>query len=64
MLVLSRKCGEQIKIGDNITVTIVGLSSNSVKIGIEAPASVPIFRQELLENVKPPRRVIELSTRS
>ena len=47
MLVLTRKTGEQLQIGDGITVTVVRTSHNSVKIGIEAPPGVTIFREEL-----------------
>lgn len=48
MLVLSRKLGEKICIGDNICVTIVAIDRGKIRIGIEAPRNVPIFRQELL----------------
>jgi len=49
MLVLTRKKGEQIQIGDNITVTIIRCGARDVKIGIEAPKGVNIARAELLE---------------
>ncbi len=52
MLVLSRKQNERIRIGSDIVITIVSLSENNVKIGIEAPASVKILRDELYESVK------------
>ena len=47
MLVLSRKPGEKILIGDNITVTIVRIGPNTVRIGIEAPRDMNIVREEL-----------------
>jgi carbon storage regulator len=47
MLVLSRKSQESIRIGDSITVTIVRIKGNTVRIGIEAPDSVKIVRSEL-----------------
>jgi carbon storage regulator len=47
MLVLSRKPGEQLRIGDNITITVVEVRGNRVKIGIEAPRSVGVVRSEL-----------------
>ncbi len=47
MLVLSRKQNEQIQIGEGVTVTVLGVKGNVVKIGIEAPRSVRILRAEL-----------------
>lgn len=47
MLVLSRKTQESIRVGDSITVTIVRIKGNTVRIGIEAPESVKIVRSEL-----------------
>ena len=49
MLVLSRKLGEKIYISDNICITIVDIDRGKIRLGIEAPRDVPIFRQELLE---------------
>jgi len=57
MLVLSRKLGEKIVIGDNIVVTVVKIDRNQIRIGIEAPQEVPVYREEIsptrLGNVKP-----------
>ena len=47
MLVLSRKTSERILIGDDITITIVRIGPNSVRIGIEAPKTMNIVRDEL-----------------
>jgi carbon storage regulator len=52
MLVLSREVGEGIKIGDQIEVTVVRISSGVVRIGIEAPSATPIFRAELQEELE------------
>jgi carbon storage regulator len=49
MLVLSRKLGEKIYINDNICITIVDIDRGKIRLGIEAPREVPIFRQELLQ---------------
>ena len=54
MLVLSRKLGEKIYIGDNICLTVVDIDRGKIRLGIEAPRDVPIVRQELLANDKPP----------
>ena len=47
MLVLSRKTGEKICIGDNITITVTQAAGNRIKLGIEAPKSVSIVRGEI-----------------
>ncbi|HMC65127.1 MAG TPA: carbon storage regulator [Gemmataceae bacterium] len=48
MLVLSRKLGEKICIGENIFITVVDIDRGKIRLGIEAPRDVPIYRQELL----------------
>jgi carbon storage regulator len=52
MLVLSRKLGEKIYISDNICITVVDIDRGKIRLGIEAPREVPIFRQELLTGEK------------
>jgi carbon storage regulator len=47
MLVLSRKLGEKIVIGDNILVTVVKIDRNQIRIGIEAPSDIPVYREEI-----------------
>jgi carbon storage regulator len=47
MLVLSRKLGEKIVIGDNIVVTVVKIDRNQIRIGIEAPSEVLVYREEI-----------------
>ena len=51
MLVLSRKLGERICIGDNIYITVVDINRGKIRLGIEAPRDVPVYRQELLGDV-------------
>ena len=52
MLVLSRKKGETIKIGDDIEITIVATANDQVKIGIQAPKNIEILRKELFEEIQ------------
>jgi carbon storage regulator len=51
MLVLSRKVGERIWIGDQISITVVRISGGGVRIGIEAPSEMPVVREELKKGV-------------
>lgn len=53
MLVLTRKESQRIQIGDNITITVVRVQGNKVRIGIEAPAELPICREEILFDASP-----------
>jgi carbon storage regulator len=53
MLVLSRKVGERILIGDDIRVTIVRIGGGGVRVGIEAPASLNVVREELKQRASP-----------
>ncbi len=52
MLVLTRRLGESINIGDNIKITVVDIDGKQVKIGIEAPKDISIFREEVYERIK------------
>lgn len=52
MLVLTRRSEEAIKLGDDITITVVEIKGNQVRLGIEAPADVRIYRKELYEKIK------------
>jgi carbon storage regulator len=49
MLVLSRKPGEKVRIGSDITLTILELHGNRVRVGIDAPSRVPVMRDELCD---------------
>jgi carbon storage regulator len=52
MLVLTRKSGEAINVGDDITVTVLEVKGNQVRLGIQAPLNVIIHRKELYEKIK------------
>lgn len=52
MLVLSRKIGERVLIGDNIAVTVVRITGGGVRLGIEAPPEMPVIREELKEQLE------------
>lgn len=52
MLILSRKVNEKIKIGDDITIGLIEIRGDQVKIGIEAPKNIKVFRQEVFESIQ------------
>ena len=52
MLVLSRKTNESIVIDGNITVSVLRVDHDNVRLGIEAPLEIPIFRKEIYEEIK------------
>ncbi len=52
MLVLTRRLGESITIGDNVKIIVVEIDGNQVKLGIEAPRDIEIYREELYERIK------------
>jgi carbon storage regulator len=53
MLVLSRKCGEEIVIGENITVKVLYLQGGRVKLGVSAPEHTPVHRAEVQDKLVP-----------
>ena len=52
MLVLARKVGQSIVISDNIELLVIEVRGNQVRLGIEAPRSIPVHRKELLEKIR------------
>ena len=52
MLILTRKAGESIKIGDDVTIEVLSMSGSNVKIGIDAPKTINILRKELYDMIK------------
>jgi carbon storage regulator len=52
MLILTRKLGERITIGDDITISLLEIKGSQVKLGIEAPENISIHRQEIYERIR------------
>lgn len=52
MLILTRRVGETLMIGDNVTVTVLGVKGNQVRIGVDAPRDVTVHREEIYERIK------------
>ncbi|WP_238787580.1 carbon storage regulator CsrA [Thiospirillum jenense] len=52
MLILTRRVGETLMIGDDVTVTVLGVKGNQVRIGVNAPRDVAVHREEIYERIK------------
>ena len=59
MLLLTRKLGENIRIGDDVKITIVEVKGNHVKLGIDAPPNVKVHREEIYERIQEENRRIQ-----
>jgi carbon storage regulator len=56
MLVITRKSGERICLGDDVTVTVLEIAGSTVRLGIDAPAEIPVYRHEIWAAVKEENR--------
>ena len=56
MLILTRRMGETLMIGDEVTVTVYGVSGDQIKFGIRAPREVAVHREEIYERIKAGKR--------
>lgn len=52
MLILTRRVGETLNIGDEVQVTVLGIKGNQVRIGVNAPKDVPVHREEIYERIQ------------
>jgi carbon storage regulator len=52
MLILTRRVGETVMIGEDVTVTVLGVKGNQVRMGINAPRTVAVHREEIFERIK------------
>lgn len=52
MLILTRRVGETLMVGDDVTVTVLGVKGNQVRIGVNAPRDVAVHREEIYERIK------------
>ena len=51
MLVLTRRLGESVKIGDDITITVLAIKQSQIRLGVAAPKKVPVHREEIYERI-------------
>ena len=59
MLILTRRIGETLNIGDDVQVIVLGIKGNQVRLGVDAPKEIPVYRQEIYERIKKENQKME-----
>lgn len=52
MLILTRRVGETLMVGDDVTVTVLGVKGNQIRIGVNAPKDIPVHREEIFQRIQ------------
>jgi len=60
MLILTRRVGEKLIIGDDVTVTILSLKGNQIRVGIDAPRSIKVHREEVFQRIQKERETLSV----
>jgi len=64
MLILTRRVGETVMIGEDIVVTVLGIKGNQVRIGVQAPKNVAVHREELLKRIQEAEAAVSMPLRT